>query len=191
MTINTQPAVSNARLGGSLTLRQVTRSFFEPAPPPREPEYHWASPAWDRPSEGSLPCLVPSNVILHKSDEAVLGLASLRVFTNGFEMDFAILANPYRHHRVRTLRSGSRGFVPRVGVHFSDGRNNGPDGQRLDSGLDCPKDSDGFPLDPVVRYGCATQGAKGSGASLSERFPPACHDPGRANHGTRTGRDSA
>ena len=43
-------------------------SFFEPLPPAPPPaERRWAPPAWDRPSEGTLPAFFPVGELLHRN----------------------------------------------------------------------------------------------------------------------------
>jgi hypothetical protein len=67
-------------------------SFFEPLPPPPPPsERRWSPPAWDRPSEGTLPATLAIDVVLHEEDDAVWVIPTLDVFPNGFRINVALL----------------------------------------------------------------------------------------------------
>ncbi len=133
-------------------------SFFEPLPPPPDPaagRRQWAPPVWDRPSEGTVPWLVPVNAVVHRGDLAVVCVESLSVYPNGFVVDLRVLTDPRRSYEevmAGVRRSGAQ--VPRVGVRFSDGRTAGreatwPHGPAR-PGL--PKEDDGVPTVPVVRF---------------------------------------
>jgi hypothetical protein len=46
-------------------------NFFEPLPlPPQPTERRWAPPAWDRPSEGTLPATLPVDALLRQGEQA-------------------------------------------------------------------------------------------------------------------------
>lgn len=144
----------------------MTSSFFEPAPPPREPEYpRWFPPAWDRPSEGTVPWKLAVNAIVHRGEGAVILLDSLDVYPNGFVINLAIHVNPHRRHEAMSAvrRPGAR--MPRVGVRFSDGRTAGRDWAGIGFGLrDVPKDENGFPTEPILG------GTGGGGGGYLWRF---------------------
>jgi hypothetical protein len=130
--------------------------FFEPTPPPQpDPgRREWAAPAWDRPSEGTVPWLLPVNAIVHQNDDAVVRVESLAVYPNGFVVNVAAHANPHRSQQeiIATIhQAGVR--TPRVGIRFSDGRVAGREGELGLPGLGKgqPKDADGFPTEPIVR----------------------------------------
>jgi hypothetical protein len=79
-------------------------SFFEPLPPPPpESVREWSSPAWDRPSEGTLPAIVPVSEIVHRGDNVVVELEQLRVYPNGFTINLIILTNPHLGHERASL----------------------------------------------------------------------------------------
>ena len=68
-------------------------SFFEPLPPPPpESARQWSPPAWDRPSEGTLPAIVPVGEIVHRSDDVVVELEHVRVYPNGFTINLFIVS---------------------------------------------------------------------------------------------------
>jgi hypothetical protein len=63
-------------------------SFFEPLPPPPpESARQWSPPAWDRPSEGTVPAIVPVGEIVHRSDDVVVELEHIRAYPNGFTIN--------------------------------------------------------------------------------------------------------
>src|SRR3954452_23505734 len=81
-------------------LRSIERmSFFEQFPPPPPPSARqWQAPAWDRPSEGTLPAVVPVGETLIRGDSAVVELDVLRVYPNGFTINLFIVTNPQLEH---------------------------------------------------------------------------------------------
>jgi hypothetical protein len=131
-------------------------SFFEPMPTP-EPQAprHWAPPAWDRPSEGTLPAIIPVGEIVHRGENVVVELEALRVYPNGFTINLFILTNPH----VESMRpgfamragAGSDPFsrFPRIGVRFADGRTAGRDAPFFGAHA-ASRDDAGIPTEPVL-----------------------------------------
>jgi len=131
-------------------------SFFEPLPPPPpEPESRWGPPAWDRPSEGTLPEVVAVNEIVHRSDSVVAQLDHLRVYPNGFTISLWILTSPHERVELRTqMLTASRldpvSRWPRIGVRFADGRSAGREAAFHGGHLNVAKDDRGIPTEPVL-----------------------------------------
>jgi hypothetical protein len=141
-------------------------SFFEPFPPPPPPgEHRWAPPAWDRPSEGTLPAIVPVGEIVHRGDVVVVEIDHLRVYPNGFTINVVILMNPHLDPSTagRILRGDggppAEHRFPRIGVRFADGRTAGREAG-FPGSFDVPKDEQGIPTVPVLRM---VGGGGGSG----------------------------
>lgn len=140
-------------------------SFFEPPPPPPKPiQRQWSAPAWDRPSEGTLPWMVPINGIVHQNVDVVVFIESIAVYPNGFVINVGIRASPRQPEQeimTRIHRPGAR--IPRVGVRFSDGRMAGREahqGQWVRPTPEHPRDAEGFPINPIMR---GTGGGGGGG----------------------------
>jgi len=135
-------------------------SFFEPLPPEQPQRMRrWGPPAWDRPSEGTLPATFAVDALLHRSDAVAVSVDCLKVYPNGFTIDVVILVNPHTaHERVEMMRGGSR-RMPRVGVRFADGRSAGESGAPHGGG-GVSKDDQGFPTEPILRM---TGGGGGTG----------------------------
>ena len=150
-------------------------SFFEPLPPPpppqRDGEHRWAPPIWDRPSEGTLPALLPVGEIVHQGEVVAIELECLRVYPNGFAIDVVILLNPHLDFASsHPLLLGGPGMdmarrVPRVGVRFADGRTAGREAALLGP-PEVPKDDDGIPTVPVLRFLGGGGGSRGYHLSL-------------------------
>jgi len=145
-------------------------SFFEPlpAPPPATPQ-QWSPPVWDRPSEGTLPEIVPVGEIVHRSESVVVQLEHLRVYPNGFTINLFILTNPHLGHgRASFTMLGGPGpdlrqQYPRVGVRFADGRTAGRDATfPFHQGV--AKDDQGIPTEPILTM------AGGGGGTGGYRF---------------------
>ncbi len=122
--------------------------FFEPLPPePPEPSHHWAPPAWDRAADGVLPATLAVDAVVHRSEQAVIAVDTLKVYPNGFVIDVVILLDPRTAHErlgMMGLRPGAR-RMPRLGVRFSDGRSAGQGDVGFGGRMNTPKDEDGFP----------------------------------------------
>jgi hypothetical protein len=127
-------------------------SFFEPLPPPPQPsERRWSPPAWDRPSEGTLPATVAVDALLSQDENAVVAVPHLDVFPNGFRINVVILLNPHRAQDIQArIHRGPMGML-RIGVRFADGRVGGRDVRR--GSFDMPKDDQGVPTQPFVGFG--------------------------------------
>ena len=132
--------------------------FFEPLPPEDADSNvrEWSPPAWDRPNEGVLGGLIPVGQVVGRSDEVVLSLDHVRAYPTGFVLALRILPNP--RLQPRPLDFFGPGRSPRVGIEFSDGQKAGNEPDvgpgpfpRLPSG-DVPKDDDGMPTQPVIRF---------------------------------------
>jgi hypothetical protein len=96
-------------------------SFFE-LPAPRPPS-DYRRPAWLRPPEGTLPGIVPLELLLaHTNDHAVL-VGNLLVYPTGFDFDVAVRLRP---GRPRQHRDHDYDHVwdddLRLEVGFADGR---------------------------------------------------------------------
>jgi hypothetical protein len=131
-------------------------SFFEPLPPaPPESARAWSPPAWDRPSEGTLPAIVPVGEIVHRSDDVVVEVEHVRVYPNGFTINLFILTNPHLGHRIagHAMLGGAAPDpgqrFPRIGVRFADGRTAGREAT-FRGHLDVAKDDQGIPTEPIL-----------------------------------------
>jgi len=135
-------------------------SFFEPLPPPPQPsERRWSPPAWDRPSEGTLPATLAVDALLSQGEDAVVAIPHLDVFPNGFRINVAILVNPHRAQDIQArIHRGPMGML-RIGVRFADGRVGGREVRR--GALDIPKDDEGVPTQPFVGFGGGGGGTGG------------------------------
>jgi hypothetical protein len=167
-----RPLGSAAHSGAGAIRGDTVRcvSFFEPAPPPEPPsERAWSSPLWDRPSEGTVPAVLPVNALLHVGPDAVVALQSLSVYPNGFVINFFSLANPYRSNQPHGMSfiGGIGGpdilqRFPRVGVRFADGRTGG----REVAPSELEKDADGIPTRPIVQLAGGGGGSHGYAYSV-------------------------
>jgi hypothetical protein len=141
-------------------------SFFEPLQPPPEPpeppERRWSPPAWDRPSEGTLPATLAVDAVLQQDEGIVVAVPHLDVFPNGFRINLLFLLDPHRAQDLRALHQGPT-IMPRVGVRFADGRVGGQ--SSMPGMFNLSQDSEGFPTQPHV--GFAGAGGGGSGWTLS------------------------
>jgi hypothetical protein len=128
-------------------------SFFEPLrPEPPRPERHWAPPAWDRPSEGTLPAILPVGAVVHQTDTVTVAIESLGVYPNGFTVNVAILLSPHSDPmNVHTsFPRGGMGRMPRIGVRFADGRTGG---RQTGFGRgEISRDAQGLPTEPFVGF---------------------------------------
>jgi hypothetical protein len=127
-------------------------SFFEPLPtPPQPPARQWAPPAWDRPSEGTLPATLAVDAVLEQSEDIVVALTHLDVFGNGFRINLVVLLDPHRAQELQARAPrGPMMLMPRIGVRFADGRAGGR--SAMLHRLDVPKDEQGLPTQPFVGY---------------------------------------
>jgi hypothetical protein len=141
-------------------------SFFEPPPappePPEPPERRWFPPAWDRPSEGTLPATLAVDAVLQQDEGIVVAVPHLDVFPNGFRINLLMLLDPHRAQDLRALHRGPT-IMPRVGVRFADGRVGGR--SAMLGMFNLSKDAQGIPTQPYV--GFAGGGGGGSAWTLS------------------------
>jgi len=146
-------------------------SFFEPLPPaPPISERKWSPPAWDRPSEGTLPATLAVDALLDQSEDAVWTIPTLDVFPNGFRVNVALLLNPHRLREIQDLiHRGPMGMI-RVGVRFSDGRTGGQT-PGYGAAHTVPKDENGVPTEPVVGFGGGGGGGSGGWRFSAWVFP--------------------
>jgi hypothetical protein len=141
-------------------------SFFEPLPPPpSKAARQWGPPAWDRPSEGTLPEVVPVNEIVHRSDRVVAQLDHLRVYPNGFTINLFILTNPHlEEERLSMLAASGLDPAhrwPRIGVCFADGRTAGREATFHGGHLNVAKDDRGIPTEPILTMAGGGGGSDG------------------------------
>lgn len=128
----------------------------------------WSAPGWDRPSEGTLPVVVPVHEVVARTDDMVLTVDHLRAYSNSFTIELLHLTNPHRSfgriaHTDR-LMGGVGPFpideqMPRVRVRFADGRTGSVSTSPGDE--DIPKDPEGIPTQPVLGLAHAGGGSKG------------------------------
>ncbi len=138
--------------------------FFEPLPPREEAKTRrWGPPLWDRPSEGTLGALLPVGEVLRRDDETLVAVDHLRVYPNGFTIEFLVIRNPNHARRDQVGIASPRNW-PRVGVQFADGRTAGQSAQAQGPDQDIPKDDDGIPTVPVLRF------VGGGGGGTTYRF---------------------
>ena len=90
-------------------------SFFEPPPPPPEPPEEHRQPAWIGPPENELGVAVPARHVLFRTDELVIALLGIVVFSNGVEMH-VVMRRPdipdepdpmHAHMHARRMRGGT------------------------------------------------------------------------------------
>ena len=107
-------------------------------------EANWAPPLWDRPSEGTVPIVVPVNALLFESDVVALAVDCLDVYPNGFTINFVRRVNPRKVREALALISAAGSeWTPEVTVRF-------PDGRTAKRGLlVVTKDQDGIPTEPI------------------------------------------
>ena len=135
-------------------------SFFEPTPPRKPPRPRvWGPPAWDRPSEGTLPSILPIEEIVAQTDEAVVEVESLGVYPNGLHHQPGDARQPPRRRAPRwphdAPRSGPRfRHRPHLAVAACDRRalrRRPLAGSEAGVIVDVDKDEDGFPTQPILR----------------------------------------
>lgn len=131
-------------------------TFFEPLPSSAPPSKRvWAAPAWDRPSEGTIPATLSVDATLHEDDNAVWWIPTLDVFPNGFRINVTLQLNPHRQDELLARIQRPIGMM-RFGVRFSDGRAGGRG--RFHGLFELPKDEHGVPTTPIVRHGGGSGG---------------------------------
>jgi len=105
-------------------------SFFESLPsPPPGPPIRQPRPAWARP-DAVIPGSVPGEFILVRTEEAAIGVGSVRAYPNGFEFTVHIrlrredesgglIPDPFGQHRYGR-EVPTEGL--RLGIMYADGR---------------------------------------------------------------------
>jgi hypothetical protein len=126
---------------------------------PEPSEREWAPPAWDRPSEGTLPATLAVDAVLGQEENAVVAIPSLDVYPNGFRINVQLLLNPRRAQEIQALMHRPRMGMVRIGVRFADGREGGRGGMRGRNELS--KDEQGVPTQPFVGFGGGGGGSGG------------------------------
>ena len=111
----------------------------------------WVAPAWDRPSEGTLPAVVALDQLVAENDLMAVAVDYLEVYPNGFTISVVARVNPRKvADMMETLRSVGQYRWPQVGVRFADGT-----AARGTAAMglvpDISKDEDGLPTEPIVR----------------------------------------
>ncbi len=107
-------------------------------------ESEWVPPLWDRPSEGTVPAVVPINALLFESDVVALAVDCLDVYPNGFTINFVRRVNPRKVREALTMISAAGSeWTPEVTVRFADGRT------AKRGLLVVTKDQDGVPTEPI------------------------------------------
>ncbi len=112
----------------------------------------WGPPAWDRPSEGTIPAVVAVDELVAENDLMAVALDYLEVYPNGFTISVVARVNPRKvANMMETNRSVGQYRWPRVGVRFSDGTSaHGAAATGLTPEI--PKDEEGLPTEPIVRF---------------------------------------
>lgn len=159
--------------------------FFEPLPEPPpdvvdpQADRDWWPPAWDRPSEGTLPAVLGVSQIFARTQDLALALDHIRVYPNGFQLVTTTMSSPRLPHALqmgggnvvrfiaaRAAQSGEEkaarpgpaplpprpgfGAGVRLGVEFSNGQRAGA---RPRAPYDVDKDERGFPTTPIIVTG--------------------------------------
>jgi hypothetical protein len=100
------------------------------------------------------------DAVLQQTEDMVVALTHLDVFSNGFRINLVVLLDPSRVQELQARAPrGPRMLMPRIGVRFADGRVGGRSAMR--GRLDVPKDEQGLPTQPFVGYGGGGGGTGG------------------------------
>lgn len=144
------------------SLRRAMEGFFEPPPPrPREPHPRYRTPVWSGPPHGTLPGVVPLELVLARSDRAAVCVSRLCAYPTGLGLDLLVFATegeedevldpllfvPHRRGALGRAGDGLPDEMLRFGIQF-------PDGRRA-TNIGGPRDlrPDGEPLGPVLSQG--------------------------------------
>ena len=117
---------------------EAMSDFFEPPPPPLpEERIRHRPPVWSGPPHGTLPGVVPLELVLARSEVAAVYVSRLSAYPTGVELDLMTIAasdeddealdptlfGPHRHRmRRRAAGTGIPDEMLRFGVEFADGR---------------------------------------------------------------------
>jgi hypothetical protein len=149
------------------------RVFFEPISPqdePREPRYR--PPPWFSAPEGTLPGVVPLELLLAKTDKAAVCVTRIGAYPTGFELQLLtmvaeedidldpMLFGPHRPRRGRHARESPDGML-RFGVQFAIGSK-----ATNANGHHFPEKDEGPPQGPVMNPG----GGGGGGGTWRQDF---------------------
>jgi hypothetical protein len=144
--------------------------FFEPPPPPGEPEPRYRMPPWLGPPRGTLPAVVPLERVLAGTEKVAVCVTRFAAYPTGFEFDIVTMSAdedpaldpllfraPLHLHRG----SGTAGIPPemlRIGVQFADGSKA--------TNTDGFHGAEGPPSGPVMHSG----GGSGGGGNWHQTF---------------------
>jgi hypothetical protein len=113
----------------------------------------WVAPAWDRPSEGTVPAVLAVDAVVLLNDVVAVAVDHLEVYPNGFTISLVMRVHPRKvGEMMEMLRPLGPNRWPRIGVRFADGRTAGAR-SGIDSMSDVPRDDQGVPVDPFVSMG--------------------------------------
>jgi len=108
----------------------VIDDFFDPLPePPPEPPQR-VEPPWSGPPSGTLPGVVPLELVLARTDVAVVCITRVGAYPTGFEFDILTFSDSDAEEDLDPYMFGPRGRARRptgpdtrlrLGVQFSDG----------------------------------------------------------------------
>jgi hypothetical protein len=128
--------------------------FFEPPPPHEQPQPpRYRTPEWLGPPPGTLPGIVPVELVLARTDKVAVCLTHLAGYPKGFSFEITTLTDPedqsvdhlmLEQHRLQRepVPEGIPPELLRLGVQFSDGgKVTNVGGRRFDSSR---------PSDPVM-----------------------------------------
>ncbi len=129
-------------------------------PRPLATIHGWVPPAWDRPSEGTIPAVLAVDAVAHQNDVVAVAVDHLEVYPNGFTIGLVVRVNPHRvRDMMEMLRVVGSSRWPQVGLRFADGRT-ASSGPGVGFRPDLPKDEHGVPTEPIVSM---TEGRGGPG----------------------------
>ncbi len=101
--------------------------FFEPPPAPAGPApQRYRMPPWFGPPSGTLPAIVPLDLVLARTDRVAVCVTSVAAYPAGFELEIVAMsgADTYEVDPLlfggRPGGGGSSGTL-RIGVQFADG----------------------------------------------------------------------
>jgi hypothetical protein len=113
----------------------------------------WGPPAWDRPSEGTLPSIVAVGKLVLRNDLVTVSIDHLEVYPNGFTISLMMRVDPRRMpDAFALLRTLGPARWPNVGVRFADGRT-ARQVSALRPATDLSKDEEGIPTEPIITMG--------------------------------------
>jgi hypothetical protein len=139
--------------------------FFEPPQPLEEPERLEPRPPWRHAPSGTLPGVVPLELVLARTKQVAVCVTRLGVYPTGFELDLVTMAidpsdalDPFLFEGRSRRRQTGAGIPPeqlRFGVEFADGTK-----ATNTSGWSEPREEP--PPGPVLRPGGGSGGGGGN-----------------------------